>query len=248
MKKVALVLFALMATMEGFTLGCRAPVCSDYYLGGLDTSVETARSGPGWLHGGVQIAGYWIDRTFENGTSADEGEFRFGGDVEIALHPGQIISLDFGLGVGGIAWGKNSLRSPPECYPTGQKTTSIDLYYGAGLKLSAGFDTFSLALRYRVGPGYDVNYYEEEYRSIPSILVGFGNPERWTFGVGSQGVAVTHHRGWVHGGVFFLPLFSGALYGGPVYSSHCQSSFAPPKYRPDRFNYAVGVKAGFGRY
>ncbi len=250
MKKVAQVLFALLAvTVAHFTYayGCPEPKCSDYYLGGLDTAVETARSGDGWLHGGVGIAGYWIGRTFENGTSADEGELRFSGDIAIALHLGKIVALDFGLGIGGIVWGENSFGSTPECNPTGQKTTSIDPYFGAGWKLSAGFDTFSLALCFRTGLGYCVNYYEDYLLSYPSILIGFGNPERWTFGVGSQGVAITHHRGLVHVGVFFLPLFSGALYGGPG-SSSCPSSYVPPKYRPDRFNYAVGVKVGFGRY
>jgi hypothetical protein len=247
MKSVTIVIFALAVTMEGFTLGCGAPHCSDYYLGGLDTSVETARSGDGWLHGGGEIAGYWIDRAFEDGSSAAEGELRFGADIEIALHIGQIIALDSGLSCGGIVWSENSLGSPPECYPTGYKTTSIDPYLGAGIKLSAGFDKFSLALRYRTGLGYCVNSYEDEYRSIPTILVGFGNPERWTFGLGSQGIAIIHHRGWVHGGVFFLPLFNGASYGGPGPSAICPSD-VPPKYRSDRFNYAIGVKIGFGRY
>ena len=248
MKNITLVIFALAVTMEGFTLGCGAPQCSDYYLGGLDTSVETARSGDGWIHGGGEIAGYWIDRVFEDGSSAAEGELRFGGDIAVALHIGQIISLDSGLSGGGIVWGENSLAGAPECYPTGQKTTSVAPYIGVGIKLSAGFDKFGLALRYRTGLGYCVNSYEYKYQSIPTILGGLGNPEKWTFAVGSQGIAITHHHGWIHGGVFFLPLFSGARYGGPGPPAVCPSHDTPPKYRSDRFNYAVGVKIGFGRY
>jgi hypothetical protein len=149
--------------------------------------------------------------------------------------------------MGGIVWGENSFGSPPDCYPTGQKKTSIDPYFYGGWKLSAGFNKFSLALCLRSGLGYAVNVYESRYMSYPSILIGFSNPERWTLGVGSQGVAITHHHGLVHLGVFLLPLFCGDFYGGPG-STSCPSSYVPPKYSSDRFNYAVGVKVGFGRY
>jgi len=249
MKRIMLAILMLSVTAVRFTYAnpCPESQCSDYYLGGLDTSVETARSGDGWLHGGVQTAAYWIGRTFENGASGGEGELRLSGDMAIALHIGKIVALDFGFGLGGIVWGENSLGSPPECDPTGQRTISIDPIVYGGCKLSVGFNKFSLALCWRTGLGYAVNVYEDHYVNYPSVLIGFSNPERWTLGVGNQGVAITHHRGLVHLGVFLLPLFCGAYYGGPS-PSICLSSYQPPKYRSDRFNYAVGVKAGFGRY
>jgi hypothetical protein len=247
MKTVTILLLLLAGTMEAFSMACGPAHCSDYYLGGLDTAVETARSGPGLLHGGVGIAGYWIGRTFENGTSADEGELRFSGNIALAAHLGKIAALELGLGLGGIVWNENSFGSPPDCNPTGEEEISIDPYFYGGWKLSAGFDRLSLALCLRTGTGYCLNAYEDNFLSIPTVLVGFGNPEKWTLGLGGQGIGISHHRDWVHVGVFLLPLFSGALYGGPGPSMVCPSD-VPPKYRSDRFNYAVGVKVGVGRY
>lgn len=247
MKSLALALLVLSVPIARYAYCYGEPECVDSYLGGLDTSVETARSGDGWMHGGLGTAGYWISRTFEDGTPADEGEFRIDGNIALALHLGRTLALDLGLTVGYLLWGDDSFSTPPECSPTGQKTTSVGVYGGPGCKLSAGFATFSLALLYRSGLGYCVNCVEGP-PGIPTFLLGFGNPERWTFAVGGQGLAVTHHRGWVHVGAFFLPLFGGASYGGPLLSDLSLAEQVFPNYRPDRFNYAFGVKLGFGRY